>query len=50
MILKDLETVDKQLKKDPDGTSGPMVAQILAQQPQPNTPLHGSLFFYLFLL
>lgn len=40
MILKDLETVDKQLKKDPDEPSAtPIVVQISAQQPQPsNTP------------
>uniref|UniRef100_A0A914R6L5 Uncharacterized protein n=1 Tax=Parascaris equorum TaxID=6256 RepID=A0A914R6L5_PAREQ len=40
MILKDLETVDKQLKKDPDESSAsPVVVQISSQQPQPsNTP------------
>lgn len=39
MILKDLETVDKQLKKDPDDpNAAPVVVQISPQQMQPTNP------------
>uniref|UniRef100_F1LBB9 Cyclic AMP response element-binding protein B n=1 Tax=Ascaris suum TaxID=6253 RepID=F1LBB9_ASCSU len=43
MILKDLETVDKQLKKDPDEpNASPVVVQISAQQPQPSNTPHST--------
>lgn len=43
MILKDLETVDKQLKKDPDDPSTtPVVVQISTQQPQPTITPHAT--------
>ncbi|VDM26294.1 unnamed protein product [Toxocara canis] len=43
MILKDLETVDKQLKKDPDEpNAAPIVVQISAQQPQPSNTPHAT--------